>query len=126
MAHGAARLKGTTMDQQQHGSHSTGPLPGTSISAGTYVAELEIADGSAVQMEGRGTDTIADVRRAALAETGAVTGSPDQYVVLAASGRVLDDDDSIDQVLAAGEALNLQLIKPPRFGPAAEEAAADA
>ena len=114
------------MDQQQRDSHSTGPLPGTSSSVGTYVVEVETVDGNAVQMEVRGIDTVADVRRVALAETGAVTGSPDQYVVLAASGRVLDEGDSIDQVLAAGEALNLQLIKPPRFGPAAKEAAADA
>lgn len=114
------------MDQQQRERQSGGSALRSTGTVGTYVAEVEIADGSVVQMEVRGTDTIADVRRTALAEAGAVTGRADQYVVLAASGRVLDDGESIDQVLAAGEALNLQLIKPPRFGPAATEAPADA
>ena len=102
-------------ERQQERQAETEAASGAA-SVGKYVAEVESVDGNAVRLEANGTDTIAEIRRVALDQLGALTNRADKYVVMSSSGRVLRPADTVDDVLAQNETLSLQLVPQAAFG----------
>ena len=107
------------MAELQRRKHAEGMGGSPGVSSRTYMVVVESVEGSVVQVEVNGTDTIGQVRQTALEQIGAITDNPEKYIVMTANenGRVLNAATTIDELLSKGEVLRLQLIPQTAFGP---------
>ena len=103
------------LERQMSGSSSPGAVP--AASADTRAITVECLDGSVVRLQAEGTDTMAEVRHVALAQTlgGAAPGVESAYTVLCA-GAVIDPATTVHQLVGQGLPLELNLIKPGAWG----------
>lgn len=95
------------------------PGSNKSVYNNTHRIEVESIDGTIVQMSVEGKDTIAQVRQRAIEQIGMEIGHAQKYVVTIADEqnlRVVDEKNTIDQVLSDGQVLSFQLIPQVAFG----------
>lgn len=104
------------MAERQLQNSPSSALTGTSGSTSTHRAVVEMVDGYEVQLEVRGTETIAEVRRAVLDQVDLYADDPNAYVVATRSGRPIEPGTTVDQLLSQGETLDFLLLKPAAFG----------
>lgn len=63
-----------------------------------------------------GSETVAQIRRRALAEMEILAAQPERYLVIGAGHRRINPDRTIDELQAEGEKLAFRFMRPPEFG----------
>jgi len=82
-----------------------------------HLVTVECVDGSVVQLQAEGTDTVAEIRRVALGQVlGGGSAALESTYAVVASGTVIDPAATVDQLVSQGVQLQLNLIKPGAWG----------
>ena len=104
------------MREQQLTSTRQASSPSASVSR-AHLVTVECVDGSVVQLQAEGTDTVAEIRRVALGQVlgGGSAGIDSAYTILV-GGTVTDPVTTVDQLLSQNLQLQLNLIKPGAWG----------
>ena len=103
------------LERQIAGPISASPVSTSSI--GTHLVTVECVDGSVVQLQAEGTDTVAEIRRVALGQAlGGGSAHIDSAYTILAGGTVIDSATTVDHLLSQGMQLQLNLIKPGAWG----------
>ncbi len=100
--------------QRQTVTGRSSGLTGTSQNSSLIV---EVAcDDRQTQLAVQGSDTVAEVRRAALAEMQILTTDPSKYVVIGAGRQPVRDQRTMDELLGEGQTLYFRLLPQVAFG----------
>ena len=106
------------MDGRNHRSKEHASfMPGaqTDGSGGAIIVDIACDDRFS-KLSVEGWETVAQIRRKALAEMKILTASPDAYLVIGAGRRRIDAGRTIDELQAEGERLAFRFLRPPVFG----------
>jgi len=102
------------LQQQQE---SGGVVPPLTASSDSHLVTIECVDGSVVQLEAHGTDTVAEIRRIALSQVlDGGSAQPDSTYIVLAGDRIVDPATTVDEILKQEGRLQLNLTKPGDWG----------
>ncbi len=101
--------------QQRQKSRDASPAPQGRRSREGVTVEVA-CDDRQTQLDVEGSETLAEVRTRALEELGMLAADPERYVVIGSDRQPVDDQRTIDELVAASQTLAFRLLPQVAYG----------